>query len=310
MLGDVVGEYVKKCELFQKHGKMQNLISPELQSIPVEHLSYGVMEVMKQIGVDICSLQEVNGYKHLVVYLDCFSKRSEAKPLKDKLAESVSIFLYEIIYRHVCMRIQINDQGREFVNDVITKLHEMTGVDQRVTSAYHPQANGVCKRQNRTIKDSLVKVLNARPSEWPYEGVLLAHRVSRHSSTKYAPFFLMYNRQPDLPIDIQYNLNTSNDAGEAEYPFKKETFDTMLSATLSPRQKTHQKTDENIIKATKKQQRDYNRRHTLPTSLKVKDKVWLKKLKKIGQKKWEILLQMVSPVCCRKHFQEMSVYIL
>ena len=40
MLGDV-GEYVERCQLCQKHGKMQNLISPELQSAPVEHLSYG-----------------------------------------------------------------------------------------------------------------------------------------------------------------------------------------------------------------------------------------------------------------------------
>ena len=174
----------------QKHGKMQNLISSELRSVLVPS------EVMKQIGVDIRSLPEVNAYKHLVVCIDYFSELSEAKPLKDKLAESVSPFLYEIICRYGCMRIQINDQGREFANDVITKLHEMTGVDQRVNSVYHPQINGLCERQNRTKKYSLVKVLNASLSEWPYvtEGVLLAHRVSRYSSTKYTPFFFMYNR--------------------------------------------------------------------------------------------------------------------
>ena len=33
------------------------------------------------------------------------------------------------------MRIQINDQGNEFVNEVITNPHEMTGVDQRITFA-------------------------------------------------------------------------------------------------------------------------------------------------------------------------------
>ena len=121
---------------------MEKLISPELQSVPVS------CEVMKQIGIDICNLPEVEGYKHLVVCIDYFSKWSEAKPLKDKLAESVSIFLYEIICRHGCMKIQINDQGKEFVNEVITNLHEMTVVDQRITSAYHPQSNGLCERQN------------------------------------------------------------------------------------------------------------------------------------------------------------------
>ena len=82
----------------------------------------------------------------------------------------------------------------------------------------------------------------------------------------------MYNRQPVLSIDIQYNLNTTNDADEFEYLFNKETFDTMLSTTLSLRQNAHQKAGENIIKAQKKHQRDYNRRHTLPTSFKIKDK--------------------------------------
>ena len=75
------------------------------------------------------------------------------------------------------------------------------------------------------------------------------------------------------PVNIQYNLNTTNDADEVEYPFNKETLGTMLSATLSLRQKAHQKAGENM-KAQKKQQRVYKWHHTLPTSFKVKDKVW------------------------------------
>ena len=41
------------------------------------------------------------------------------------------------------MRIQINDQGKEFVNEVPENLHEITGTQQRITSAYHP--NGLCE---------------------------------------------------------------------------------------------------------------------------------------------------------------------
>ena len=67
---DDVAEFVKRCEMCQKHGKMEKLISPELQSVPVP------FEVMKQIGIDICNLPEVDGYKHLVVCIDYFSKWS------------------------------------------------------------------------------------------------------------------------------------------------------------------------------------------------------------------------------------------
>ena len=38
-----------------------------------------IKEVMVQIGVDICNLPEVDGFKHIVVAIDYFSKWSEAK---------------------------------------------------------------------------------------------------------------------------------------------------------------------------------------------------------------------------------------
>ena len=285
-----ITEFVRVCEQCQKQGKMKKLISPNLQSIPVPP------EVMKQIGIDICNLPEVDGFKHLVVCIDYFSKWSEAKPLKDKLATSVATFLYEIICRHGCMKIQINDQGREFVNEVMTQLHEMTGVDQRVTSAYHPQANGLCERQNRTIKDSLIKVLDAKATEWPYviDGVLFAHRVSIHSSTKFSPFFLMYNRHPVLPIDIKYNLNSASVGAESD--FDLDTFNSILSATLSLRDEKHKEASKNIKKAQEKQQKDYNRRHTVPSSIiKPKDEVLLKDQRRIDRKGGKFSFKWLGP---------------
>ena len=188
-------------------------------------------DVMKQIGIDICNLPEVDGYRHLIVCIDYFSKWSEAKATKDKSTPTVAQFIYDIICRHGRVKIQINDQGKEFVNEVSKNLLEMTGTEQRVTSAYHPQYKDLCERQNRTIKDSMVKVLEEKPKEWPsiIEGILLAHRVSVHYSTKYSPFFLMYNRHPVLPIDIKYELidGTANNDSESD-PFDIETFQLYL----------------------------------------------------------------------------------
>ena len=152
------------------------------------------------------------------------------------------------------MRIQINDQGKEFVNEFSENLHEMTGIEQRITSAYHPQSNGLCERQNRTIKDSLVKVLEEKPKEWPniIDGILFAHRVSIHYSTKYSPFFLMYNRHPILPIDIEYDLIDNNADKEPE---------SNPSAALI-REATNEKASQNIKKAQDKHQKDYNNRHS------------------------------------------------
>ena len=55
--------------------------------------------------------------------------------------------------------------GREFVNSVSAELHRFTGIIQRVTNAYHPQANGLVERQNRTNKNSSIKVPDSNPTD-------------------------------------------------------------------------------------------------------------------------------------------------
>ena len=75
-------------------------------------------------------------------------------------------------------------------------------------SAYHPQANGLVERQDRAIKNSLVKVLKDNHKIWPHiiEGTLFSHRVSRYSLTKYSPFMMLYNREAVLSINVKHNL--------------------------------------------------------------------------------------------------------
>ena len=271
------------------HGKIAKTISPELQSIPIES------KVMKQVGIDLCNLPEVDGYKHLIVLIDYFSKWSEAKPVIDKSVPTVARFLYETICRHGCFEIQINDQGREFVNEVSKNLHQLTGTEQRVTSSYHPQSNGLCERQNRIIKESLVKVLEENPTKWPdvIDGILFSHRVSTHSSTKYSPFQLMFNRLPTLPIDVKYDLNRSINE---DIPYDYETFRDVFASTVKLRELTHIQAGENIKKAQEKQRKDYDKRHGKPeTTVPTGSKVLLQNLKRQDRKVGRFSYKWIGP---------------
>ena len=85
--------------------------------------------------------------------------------------------------------IEINNQGREFVNKVSDNLNEMTGTREQITWAYHPQSNDLIESQNRAIKNVLEKALDEKKTlingHIIWRVSYLQHRVSRHSSTKY-----------------------------------------------------------------------------------------------------------------------------
>jgi len=115
MYNDVVN-FIKMCDVCQKVNPATLKTVSELKSVSIP------TSVMKQIGVDIASLPEVNGKKYIIVAIDCFSKWSEIKAIENKTADTVARFLFKLICRYSCMSIQINDQGREFVKKVSSHL--------------------------------------------------------------------------------------------------------------------------------------------------------------------------------------------
>lgn len=61
------------------------------------------------------------------------------------------------------------------------------------------------ERLNQTLSRSLTKLVNKEQTNWDekLETVLSAYRVSKQKSTGYSPFFMMFHRQPLLPIDSE-----------------------------------------------------------------------------------------------------------
>ena len=93
-------------------------------------------------------------------------------------------------------KVLISDQGREFVNEVKKEMLALTGTEHRITSAYHPQTNGLTERFNQTLQTALLKVVNESQNDWDYHlsSILFAYRTSIQKTTKTSPFEVMYCR--------------------------------------------------------------------------------------------------------------------
>ena len=98
--------------------------------------------------------------------------------------------------RFGCVKVVISDQGREFVNKLNKELFHLTGTDHCISSAYHPQTNGLVERFNQTIQRALVKLIRKEQDDWDMytDGVLFGYRTSVQKSTKQSPFELMFLR--------------------------------------------------------------------------------------------------------------------
>ena len=107
----------------------------------------------------------------------------------------------------------------------------------------------------------MVKVLEDNPEMWPQiiEKILFAHSGSRHFSTKYSPFMLMYNREPVLPIDVKHNLDKDESKerenigdGDEEQPFDLNFFDAIFSSATKVQTTISDDAADNIKAAQKK----------------------------------------------------------
>ncbi len=89
-----------------------------------------------------------------------------------------------------------SDKGKEFVKQLVAQLCNACGIEHKVTSAYHPQANGHTEKFNDTLINMLKKLAEENPDDWekwlPF--VLLAYRTRVHTTTGHTPFELMFGR--------------------------------------------------------------------------------------------------------------------
>ena len=65
------------------------------------------------------------------------------------------------------------------------------GISRSVTSAYHPQTNGLDERTNQTQKVRMAKLVNEHQDDWDeyLEEIAFSIRTQKEATTKYSPFF-------------------------------------------------------------------------------------------------------------------------
>ena len=95
----------------------------------------------------------------------------------------VTIEGFDCICRYGCPKVLLTDRGTHFVNELLDTLCQQLGTKHSLSTAYHPQTNGLVERFNRTLCEALAKYANEEKDDWDLyiPSVLFAYRNMKHN---------------------------------------------------------------------------------------------------------------------------------
>lgn len=234
-LKDHVYKYVRKCVECAKRS------ASNYKKVGMMHAGE-IYQLFDKIYVDtigpITETKKKN--RHIIVCIDYFSKYVITKAIKSINAVTIAKFLMENVFLMFgCSREIVLDNAKIHHSKLMTELLTRVGTRPIYITPYHHQANAV-ERVNRTLQESLSKYIQSNQSDWDLHlpSCTFALNTAVHASTQYSPYQIVFGRQPNLPIDILFDIPT--------IPY------------LENSQKIRDQVKENILKAQNQYASQYN----------------------------------------------------
>ena len=141
-------------------------------------------------------------HEFLIVFVDCYSKDTILIPFSNHTANTVrkALMRHAILYFGTPRRL-LSD--REFISAIWTKLLRSLGIQQVLTSPYHPEDNDINERRHRTLNNMLRARLFEGPSAKAWvdrvPGIMLTLNAMPHEPHGFSASMIATGRDSMLP---------------------------------------------------------------------------------------------------------------
>lgn len=194
-------QYVMQC----KRCVLSKTPEPEARAPLVSITTTAPLEL---VCIDFWSAEDVNNKSvDVLVVTDHFTKLACAYVCPNQTAKSVARVLWNNFFCVYGFPGRIHsDKGANFESSLIAEMLKLSSVTKSRTTPYHPMGNGQTERFNRTLGDMIRSLPPRSKAVWPQmlNTLTFSYNCTRHETTGYPPFFLMFGRTPRLPVDVLF----------------------------------------------------------------------------------------------------------
>jgi transposase InsO family protein len=157
------------------------------------------------VGVDLVTgLPDSDGYDAICTIVDHYTHVVHAIPCRSTIdAEGIAgLYIREIFRLHGVPARIVSDRGPQFAARIMKEFLRLLGINSNLTTAYHPQANGMTERMNAEVVKYLRLFCDARQDDWARllpmaEFVINSREVAALHNT---PFEVQYGYRPNFTV--------------------------------------------------------------------------------------------------------------
>eukprot|EP00253_Pinus_taeda_P035362 PITA_35362 len=193
-------KFVQACESCQRTGRPgqsdEMPLNPQLVIEPFERWALDFIGPINPSS---------NQKTYILVAIEYVTKWVEAEALLRATEDSIIQFLFHIFVCYGLPRDIITDGGPQFVGNKIVATLKNYHIQNKITSPYHPQANGQVESNNKIIEAILTKTIASHKRDWVARlpKSLWAYRTTWRSITGYSPYQLVFGKEPIFPIEFE-----------------------------------------------------------------------------------------------------------
>jgi transposase InsO family protein len=209
-------QFVKSCMLCGSRKRLPRAIKGELHPLPVAKIN-------QRWATDLVKMpRSSSGNEWILTFTEYSTRYVAAYAIPDAKATTIArIFVNKIVFQFGSPKELLSDLGANLVGNIMTEVCKLLKVKRLRTSPLHPMSDGLIEKFHSTLAMTLSMYVNDRHDDWDeyLAAACFAYNTSVClDSTSFSPFFLMFGREPLMPLDtVLPTADLPDDPSLAEY---------------------------------------------------------------------------------------------